>query len=368
METGQTKCKCGSFVATPSLCTTCNLEFHPSCLKKHKCINPSPTAPTIVGADANLVEKLLVENELLRKLITEMTDKNSLLKEHVDLLKNKITDLTQTLDKAAKDNETVNNNSYARAVKKPEPVVLITPIASQSAEDTARHIRNTISATGFNLGGIKHGNNGNIIIKYRDENTKIKLKEVASKQLGGAYNVGEYKYKYPKIKIVNLKDKLTKEEVHECLIKQNACINENSALKVLHIAENSRGNFPTFTVYIETNGSTFESILKGGHLNVGWDRCKVYEDLKLLRCFNCYGHNHKSDRCTKKEPTCGKCADRHNTKDCTSPDVNCTNCLSARESLNVENIDSKHESWSRECPYYLRLLKRHQSMVNYNAE
>ena len=84
---------------------------------------------------------------------------------------------------------------------------------------------------------------------------------------------------------------------------------------MLHVSEVYGSKF---TGYIEVNGSCFKNIMECGYLNVGWYICKVYEDIKVMRCFKCAGFNHKIDRCSKEAPICGNCAGQHLSSECVS--------------------------------------------------
>ena len=95
------------------------------------------------------------------------------------------------------------------------------------------------------------------------------------------------------------------------------------------------------------NGKTFIAIMNDGYLNVGWDRCKVYEDLKVMRCFNCSGFNHKSAQCPME-------AENHNSTACESNETSCINYVKAAANFNIDDLDVKHAAWDRNCPWYLK--------------
>ena len=235
---------------------------------------------------------------------------------------------------------------------------------------TDSHIRNTIKdCSKFKVTGLKHGNDGTVIIKCADiVGTEGSLNE-ATQLLGNDYTVSRPKRKLPRLKIINIHERLTKEQIYECIIKQNPCINDQSELKVLHISEHkSTSDVTIHTAYIEVKGSCFKEIVSVGYLNIGWNRCRVFEDVKVMRCYKCSGFNHKMESCSKPDPSCAKCADQHFTKDCKSESNKCVNCIFAVNSLKLEDINIMHPSWDRECPSYGRVLKLAQSKIAYNNE
>ena len=66
-----------------------------------------------------------------------------------------------------------------------------------------------------------------------------------------------------------------------------------------------------------------------------------------LRCMKCQEWNHKANECQWTIDTCGNCAGKHKTADCSHPrSKRCVSCKT-----------NSHASWSRECPVFLRKMK-----------
>jgi len=61
------------------------------------------------------------------------------------------------------------------------------------------------------------------------------------------------------------------------------------------------------------------------------------------RCQKCQLFGHSSRYCRAKTPNCGKCAKKHETKNCTESNEKCVNC------------GSNHTSDSKQCPRYITL-------------
>jgi hypothetical protein len=57
---------------------------------------------------------------------------------------------------------------------------------------------------------------------------------------------------------------------------------------------------------------------------------------QIKQCFNCQAYGHKADTCRKKR-ACGRCAQEHQTRDCTNEQVKCVNCKEA------------HVAWHHQC-------------------
>jgi len=258
-----------------------------------------------------------------------------------------------------------NPSNYAGKLKQNKSVVIVTPKENQPAEATDRHVRNSIKNVKYNVAGIKHGLQGRVFINCADEHSLEGIKTAATKELGSGYKVSIPTAKLPRIKILNIKDDLSKEQIYEYLITQNKNIDKHSDLKVLHISKVANNDYGAkFVAYIEVNGMCFSKLMKDSYVNIGWDKCRIFEDLKITRCFNCNGFSHKSDRCMNNT-SCGKCAGAHNSKNCNSDILKCSNCVYAATTLNKRDIDVMHPAWDRNCPSYGRLLKIAQSRINY---
>ena len=57
---------------------------------------------------------------------------------------------------------------------------------------------------------------------------------------------------------------------------------------------------------------------------------------QIKQCFKCQAYGHKADTCRKKL-ACGRCAQEHQTRDCTNEQVKCVNCNDA------------HVAWHHQC-------------------
>ena len=151
------------------------------------------------------------------------------------------------------------SSSFADKLNSAPPAVIIKPTKAQAATTTDKHIRSSLSNNSkFISNGMKHGKNRKVIINCAGASDTENIMSEAVIKLGKEYNISIAKLKLPRVKITNLRDSLPKEQIYECLLKQNACISTTSDLKVLHVAE---VNSSRYTAYIEVNGSCFKSIM-----------------------------------------------------------------------------------------------------------
>ena len=68
-------------------------------------------------------------------------------------------------------------------------------------------------------------------------------------------------------------------------------------------------------------------------INIGWERCKVYDSIRALPCFRYKGFNHKATNC-KNDEDCVKYHGRHRNFECNERQIKkCINCIRQMENL-----------------------------------
>ena len=102
-----------------------------------------------------------------------------------------------------------------------------------------------------------------------------------------------------------------------------------------------------------------------GYLYLNLFRCKVYDRLMVLQCYHCYEYHHIANNCPNKSknPTCGRCALGHQTKNCKSLAENCSNCSRSRP-----NEPKNHSAFSYKCPCYNTERDLLRQKTEYNDE
>lgn len=160
----------------------------------------------------------------------------------------------------------------------------------------------------------------------------------------------------------------TAEEIFNKIKSQNqSVVTEKSNLKVVHMSmmkpfKNQRDRY---LAYAEVDPQTYKKMLDVGKINVGWDVCRVYDAVSVVRCYKCNGYNHKAKMCTR-DVKCPKCAGSHSIKDCKAKEteVICSNCKEAVTKLNLRiNID--HAAWDTECPVFKKNLEIEKNKIDF---
>lgn len=120
------------------------------------------------------------------------------------------------------------------------------------------------------------------------------------------------------------------------------------------------------TAILSMNTSTFTKMINAQRLRIGWSSCRVYEQVKVLRCFKCNDYGHKASDCSSDKFVCPLCAGEHKLEECQSDELRCVNCVKAREKLRIE-VDVNHSTFSIKCPILAKKTQQRKQNIRYTA-
>lgn len=255
------------------------------------------------------------------------------------------------IDNASKS-ESSEKMSYAAKVRadKNSSVVIVKPKKSQqNANETKIDIKNKIDPTNLRINRVRNMPAGCIALECADNNMSEVLRAVAVEKMGVDYEVEIPKLNQPCFKIIDMTDNFNEDELVSKLKSQNNLILGNAEMKVIRTYKSGKR---WYGAVIQIDSVSFEKCMSEGRLNVGWERCRVFEDLNINMCYKCCGFNHKAKEC-KNEKKCKKCAGNHDVRDCASIEDKCANCLNAVEKLKI-NLDTNHRADDKDCRVYNR--------------
>lgn len=240
------------------------------------------------------------------------------------------------------------------------------PKKKQTCEVTRTEIKQKLKKYNDMVNGLRNLNDGAILIECNNNDNTKTIHCEASVAMP-EYEMKEIQRKKPKIKIVNISEEFSKEELLEQLRSHNDCISESDEMNVIKIIkkQNNIRRDTFFTTIIETNGELFDKLLRAGHVAIGWERCKVYECVSVQRCYKCLGFNHRSNEC-KNETTCSKCAGNHNHTNCHAKHQACINCINITNNTNI-TINTEHNAFSNECFAFQKQIERKRDRIGYTS-
>lgn len=398
-------------------CKACpKLFYHPGCANKHKvldrnrdlvqCAGPfvkfsveetepmkavKPTAggsrDTLSSTGANMVE---IKIDWLVKSIKDMKEEiayknevrniiQEIVQEEMQGVRREIEELRKMIQGEGMDGTRANRGTYSEAVKenKGEKVIIIKPKVQQDSEATKKTIKENVNIKSMSVGvtKLKKGSRGTVILGCETKAEMETLRTAVQEKMGENFNVMESARIKPKIKIVNTGgEELEMEDdalVDTIKIQNGLEEKEGRELKIVkkitkgRDQSHSRGGQIDGSVILEVDEKTNEDVISRGKLNVGWRKCPVYSHVNVKRCFRCWGYYHIAKNCTREE-ACTKCAGKHNTRECTSTQSKCINCVYINQSLNL-NINVEHSALDRECPTYKRALQEEKKRAGWDV-
>lgn len=207
---------------------------------------------------------------------------------------------------------------------------------------------------------MKKQKNGKIILHCNDEQSVKEIKAKLTLKMGTEYQIDKPKEVQPILKVVGVADYSDNETLIQNLRQQNDVITNESELTVVQVRK--REDYSTILLRVDTK--TFKSVISKKRVCIGWNSCRVFEHLDVIRCFRCHSYGHIVDKCPSDVIVCPKCSGNHEFKNCKSTKISCANCMRKNNELNL-NLDVQHFAWSIKCPVTQKHVQRVQKYVRY---
>lgn len=341
-------------------CDLCIQSIHKNCASlsasEIKCM---PLQKRLLILLCNECRELLAKTPLMLKQMEEIKTEIKSLMTEIKSLKN---------DTDRYNTKGLENNLYAQVLRNRSekyeenkgglPSLIIKPKQKQKSEKTKKDLRNQIQPSQLKIGikNMRETKQGGMVIKCSEKEDIKLLKQAAEDCLGKDYDIELPKLNLPKIKIVGYSGDKSPEELEDIIKQQNKWIEHKDKLKINYIRKN-RGKH-TSTIYSECSPELYWKMMDHKKLFIGWERCIVYENLAVTKCFKCQGYFHKSNNC-ENEISCEHCAGNHERKSCTTQIKKCKNCEIANIKYKLgHNVN--HTASDPECPstkYHLNLIR-----------
>lgn len=281
---------------------------------------------------------------------TENKMKNS-MKENLELIKDVV---------SIKEPKKV---TYADKLKRfvNEPMVLVKPKLQQDCSKTKKDFISNINPASIKLNHVKEISKGGIALACGSKDQSDDLVKLATEKLGAEYEIKMTELRKPRIKVIGMYEQFPNEELIEKIKEQNEFM-KDSDIKVNHTYKGYHNNF---SAIIEVDGTHFAKVMEVGRLFVDLQSCKVFEDIQVMRCFNCSQYYHKSKDCQNKR-SCQECgSEEHETSKCNSEIKKCVNCEHAVKTYNVK-YDINHAVHDRHCNVFVKKMHMLRRRIEYN--
>jgi hypothetical protein len=381
-----------------SVCSMCDEELENDdeivcdgvCGKKfhfNKCLKLTKTKLKFITEDKNVkwfciecvsvIDSIFIKMNTILSVLNKHDDKFSKQEELLNEMKNTVTDMKTKMNssdieikkaiKTVSDKKSETNLSFSEILKTKinDPVVILRPKSeNQTSEITKNEVKKTINPVNLEISSFRSGPKGAVVIGCKSTEDRDKLKKDAENKLGEKYEINIPQLKNPRLKIFGLSEKYESAQLIGLIRKQNHEINDTAIIEVRKNEKVKNRNI--FVAVLEVDAETFRKLMSVGKINIGWDRCPVFEDISVDRCFKCEGYFHKSAKCTNKV-ACPICAGEHLLKDCKSKTRCCINCVKANENLKL-SLNTSHAAWSRDCSVLIRKMDSEQKRINYSEK
>lgn len=306
------------------------------------------------------------ENELLQELKLEMQEKNEMLRKEIEVLKAKENLVSPSFSSVV--NTSTQRILPGKPVFESLPCLLVAAREDQKKAEATDEVKQTISTQKqIYAENIKTKHNGTAVVKFRNTEELEKAQTILREKLYKDFIVWKPKLDKPKIKIVGIQDvEYTRDQLKEEIFSKN--LDTGDSFDILHTYINKFKK--TLSVIAEVSAPTYTKIMGSLRIYLRWQKCKVYDDMDINRCFKCsrYGHNNSGGKC-KNTQSCKFCAGEHDAKDCPSRadkgKHTCTNCKYVCEKYR-EKVNFNHAADDTKCcTFYKRLLKSRIAKTDY---
>lgn len=358
-------------------CTKCYNYFHATCEKvelrgfhmkrttwvcksctESQFSTSRPRNKTQDEMDDDLIGRLFQMVADLSKTTEQMQSKLDLILLENRSLREEVASLKKINNLAREDNK-----DYASAVA--NKLLLIRPKEkSDDINKTRVELKNRVNPAEIGV-GLTVGDktrSGGVVVRYRGSKNIKEIQDKIQSDMGQNYEVVERRNDVKcRLKIVGLDE----EEMNETddllmkkMISQNDLKINGDNVKVVY-----RGKIRDrkFNMNIEVDKNAYEYLKVKEKLFIGWSRCVVYEDLGVMRCYNCCNYSHLAKVC-KNKTCCPKCSGEHRGSECKSENKKCINCSNANEKFKL-NLDTAHCVWDKDCACFLRRVEQKRNYL-----
>lgn len=306
----------------------------------------------------------------IKKIYGKINDQQDKNQEICNTIEKQTKTLQEEIKKTVIDTSVKTNKmSFSEIVKgksmlpdesKQNPII-IKPKEKQTVNKTKEDLNKKVNPSNFKIVNIEQRRNGSIVIQSENNEEREKIKEVLQNEMSGSYEIKVPHQKEMKIKLTGMTFKFTEDEIIEKLKRQNEILSE-SEIEIIKLFEYKRNGQIIYNGILKIDKDSYIKVMDAQKLNIGWEKCRVFEGTDIIQCYKCMGYNHKSKEC-KFEEVCYKCHGNHKSKECTNSILNkCINCVRVNKRLNL-GLEENHTSTNRECPVYQNKLnaKRRRS-------
>ena len=259
--------------------------------------------------------------------------------------------------------EVLRGNTIQKTYK-----LTVTSRDNQTADTTKEILKSKINPTEIKVGirSIKTLRDGRVQIETGSIQEAETLTKSIRDKLGDKMETNIQRPRKPRMKIHNIPEEITTDNIEDTLIAQNPDTGiEKGEITPKFIYETKRH---VRNIIIEVSSQTRKKLMHN-KVKLGWINCNIEDYLVATRCFRCSRFNHRMRECRGIE-TCPLCAGNHNLKDCNAQptEFKCINCQTYNFHHKNTKIDENHSSLDRKCPSMIAIIEKYKRNTDYGED
>lgn len=279
----------------------------------------------------------------------------------LDIIKD-IKDLKKGQSEVAKVTSSMPKKAFSDIVK--ESTLVLTPKdPAMNKERMKTIVRESLNPETSIITSLRSTSGNKIILQSGNSDTAAFANSVKDK-LDKDFDVKVSKNDTRQLKLIRFENSgYTNDEIEKAIVSQNVFIDKiSSNIKIVKETK-YRDNDKHSILIIQLDPKSHKRALDQGYLSIKWKKYKVFDALKVTRCYKCSRLGHIALKCKSNEPICSKCAQPHKVTECQAVEVKCINCIEAMSKFNIA-LCPNHPSYSLNCPRMLEKLAKLKSAID----
>lgn len=324
-------------------------------------INKTNNVDLNVTSEQSELEKLKIENNLLKQLVTEMKEKNQLLNSALNKKQEDVPNNILSYSQVAR-------KEFDKEVTKPKRIPKLI-IKKKNTDDRnnltylVTHYLNKKKSVQTKKIIVKNDNE--VLIDCMNENSAIDAEKILKEKLSAVCEIKKEEIKKPRLKVVGVDnfEKMNLKDLEADINERNFKDLKTSCTAIHHF-ENKRTK--QISIIIEVSSEIYKRIKDNkNRVFIGYQNCRVYDDINIRPCYNCGRFGHSGHKCLN-DKVCLKCAGSHNSINCVkTTEVKCVNCIfhnnRYKTNYNIQHVANDSQS----CQVLKNKIRKYVESTDY---
>lgn len=255
---GMTKTVCRAYCELDNLYYMCN-----------ECIGDSLKAMNMK------LNKILSVVQIYDERISRYESDMNAVKQCVGEIKSSMCEKSMNIDSVISNNDSASENFVSSKNKKRKSrsksaIVLVKPKNGQNSEMTEKDFKQQIDPNRVQVNRLRKGPKGGLAVVCESQIESEKLEKIAIDKLGEKYVIEPQKEQCVLLKITDIAEELSEDELISAMKKQNVFI-ANQQIKIISFYKVNNAN--SFSAIIEVKCETADLLLENGFVKIMFSRC-----------------------------------------------------------------------------------------------